>query len=143
LQVERAAITFDLDGDAVPDVAPRLRYFGNSMGAIMGAGFVPVSNRDGMHSRARVPTTGPRVRSSTGPESVASALATWLSTSSFTNGGRLCSTLNARSATSGPKGIWDGGDTGLVCTTSGPRSMRATAPSMRCGVAVRIGRVHW
>jgi alpha-beta hydrolase superfamily lysophospholipase len=33
LQVERAAITFDLDGDAVPDVAPRLRYFGNSMGA--------------------------------------------------------------------------------------------------------------
>ena len=33
LQVERAAITFDLDGDGLPDVAPRLRYFGNSMGA--------------------------------------------------------------------------------------------------------------
>lgn len=45
LQVERAAITIDVDGDAVPDVAPRLRYFGNSMGAIMGGGFVPVANR--------------------------------------------------------------------------------------------------
>lgn len=45
LQVERAVVTFDLDGDGAPDVAPRLRYFGNSMGAIMGAGFVPVSNR--------------------------------------------------------------------------------------------------
>ena len=45
LQVERAAITLDVDGDGQPDVAPRLRYFGNSMGAIMGAGFVPVANR--------------------------------------------------------------------------------------------------
>lgn len=46
LQVERAVVTIDVDGDGVPDVAPtKLRYFGNSMGAIMGAGFVPVSNR--------------------------------------------------------------------------------------------------
>lgn len=45
LQVERAAITIDVDGDGQPDVAPKLRYFGNSMGAIMGAGFVPVANR--------------------------------------------------------------------------------------------------
>lgn len=45
LQVERAAITIDVDGDGQSDVAPRLRYFGNSMGAIMGAGFVPVANR--------------------------------------------------------------------------------------------------
>ena len=45
LQVERAAVTIDVDGDGVPDVAPSLRYFGNSMGAIMGGGFVPVANR--------------------------------------------------------------------------------------------------
>ena len=45
LQVERAVVTIDLDGDGVPDVAPKLRYFGNSMGAIMGGGFVPVANR--------------------------------------------------------------------------------------------------
>lgn len=45
LQVERAVVTFDLDGDGASDVAPRVRYFGNSMGAIMGAGFVPVANR--------------------------------------------------------------------------------------------------
>jgi hypothetical protein len=45
LQVERAAITIDVDGDGESDVAPQLRYFGNSMGAIMGGGFVPVANR--------------------------------------------------------------------------------------------------
>ena len=45
LQVERAAVTIDVDGDGVSDVAPKLRYFGNSMGAIMGGGFVPVANR--------------------------------------------------------------------------------------------------
>ncbi len=45
LQVERAAITIDADADGVADVAPQLRYFGNSMGAIMGAGFIPVANR--------------------------------------------------------------------------------------------------
>ncbi len=45
LQVERAVVTIDVDGDGVSDVAPKLRYFGNSMGAIVGAGFVPVSNR--------------------------------------------------------------------------------------------------
>lgn len=45
LQVERAAQSLDVDGDGTPEAAPRMRYFGNSMGAIMGAGFVPVSNR--------------------------------------------------------------------------------------------------
>jgi hypothetical protein len=45
LQVEAAVTTMDFDGDAVPDVSPRLRYFGNSLGAIMGSGFVPVSSR--------------------------------------------------------------------------------------------------
>lgn len=45
LQLERAAVTIDVDGDGAPDVAPRLRYFGNSLGAIMGSGFVPVANR--------------------------------------------------------------------------------------------------
>jgi hypothetical protein len=45
LQVESSVATLDVDGDAVPDLAPRVRYFGNSMGAIMGGGFVPVSNR--------------------------------------------------------------------------------------------------
>jgi hypothetical protein len=45
LQVERAAVSIDVDGDGVPEAAPKLRYFGNSMGAIMGAGFIPISNR--------------------------------------------------------------------------------------------------
>lgn len=45
LQVERAVATLDVDGDGAPDLAPRVRYFGNSMGAIMGSGFVPVANR--------------------------------------------------------------------------------------------------
>lgn len=45
LQLERAAVTLDVDGDGTPDVAPQLRYFGNSMGAIMGSGFIPFSNR--------------------------------------------------------------------------------------------------
>ncbi len=44
LQVEAAAAVMDVDGDGQGDVAPGLRYFGNSMGAIMGSGFVPVSN---------------------------------------------------------------------------------------------------
>lgn len=45
LQVEAAVVTMDFDGDGAPDVAPRVRYFGNSLGAIMGSGFVPVANR--------------------------------------------------------------------------------------------------
>jgi hypothetical protein len=45
LQVERAVVTIDVDGDGAPDVAPRVRYFGNSLGAIMGSGFLPVANR--------------------------------------------------------------------------------------------------
>lgn len=46
LQVEAALKTFDVDGDGQGgDFEPRVRYFGNSMGAIVGAGFVPVSNR--------------------------------------------------------------------------------------------------
>ncbi|MFO0594948.1 MAG: hypothetical protein U0228_06580 [Myxococcaceae bacterium] len=45
LQVESALQTLDVDGDGQPDVAPRVRYFGNSLGAIMGGNFVPVSNR--------------------------------------------------------------------------------------------------
>lgn len=45
LQVEAAAPTMDFDGDGTADVAPQLRYFGNSLGAIMGSGFVPVANR--------------------------------------------------------------------------------------------------
>jgi hypothetical protein len=45
LQVERAVVTIDADGDGTSDVAPRVRYFGNSLGSIMGSGFLPVSNR--------------------------------------------------------------------------------------------------
>lgn len=45
LQVEAAVATIDLDGDGQSDVAPKVRYFGNSMGAIMGSGFIPVANR--------------------------------------------------------------------------------------------------
>jgi hypothetical protein len=43
LQVESALSRMDFDGDGQGDVAPNVRYFGNSMGAIMGSGFVPVS----------------------------------------------------------------------------------------------------
>ncbi len=45
LQTERIAVTLDLDGDGQSDVAPKVRYFGNSMGAIMGSGFIPFSKR--------------------------------------------------------------------------------------------------
>lgn len=45
LQVEAAVVTMDVDGDGVPDVRPEVRYFGNSLGAIIGTGFVSVSNR--------------------------------------------------------------------------------------------------
>jgi hypothetical protein len=45
LQVESAVAVLDVDGDGAPNFAPRVRYFGNSMGAIMGGGFVPMSNR--------------------------------------------------------------------------------------------------
>ncbi|MFO0595694.1 MAG: hypothetical protein U0228_10325 [Myxococcaceae bacterium] len=44
LQVEAAVATLDVDGDGAPDLRPQVRYFGNSMGAIMGSAFVPVSN---------------------------------------------------------------------------------------------------
>lgn len=45
LQVESGTQLIDIDADGTPDLAPRVRYFGNSMGAIMGSGFIPVSNR--------------------------------------------------------------------------------------------------
>lgn len=45
LQTEAVAVTLDVDGDGTADVAPKLRYFGNSMGSIMGSGFLPFSNR--------------------------------------------------------------------------------------------------
>jgi hypothetical protein len=44
LQVERSVLSLDVDGDAQGDVAPQVRYFGNSLGAIMGANFVPFAN---------------------------------------------------------------------------------------------------
>ncbi len=45
LQAERAAVTLDVDGDGASDVAPKVRYFGNSLGGIMGSSFVPFANR--------------------------------------------------------------------------------------------------
>ncbi len=45
LQVERAVVQLDVDGDDVADFAPKVRFFGNSLGAILGSNFVPVSNR--------------------------------------------------------------------------------------------------
>ncbi len=41
LQLERALPTIDVDGDGQGDLAAEARYFGNSMGAIMGSGFLP------------------------------------------------------------------------------------------------------
>ena len=43
LQLEQVAVRLDVDGDNIPDAAPRLRYFGNSLGSIMGANFIPFS----------------------------------------------------------------------------------------------------
>lgn len=44
LQVESAIAGLDVDGDGVGDFSPRVRFFGNSLGAILGSNFVPVSN---------------------------------------------------------------------------------------------------
>lgn len=40
LQLGRAIPTLDVDGDAVPDLSSTLGFFGNSLGAIMGASYV-------------------------------------------------------------------------------------------------------
>ena len=45
LELEQVAVQLDIDGDGTPDVAPRLRYFGNSLGSIMGSNFLPFSDR--------------------------------------------------------------------------------------------------
>ncbi len=44
LQEERLVATLDVDGDGTPDLNPNPRYFGNSLGSIMGAGFAPFAN---------------------------------------------------------------------------------------------------
>jgi hypothetical protein len=44
LQEERLIATLDVDGDGTPDLNPSARYFGNSLGGILGAGFVPYAN---------------------------------------------------------------------------------------------------
>ena len=43
LQVEQMAVSLDADGDGTADVVPQLRYFGNSLGGIMGSNFVSFS----------------------------------------------------------------------------------------------------
>ena len=45
LETEQMAVSLDADGDGAADVAPQLRYFGNSLGGIMGSNFVPFSKR--------------------------------------------------------------------------------------------------
>ncbi len=45
LQAERVMVTLDADGDGEPDVAQTTRYFGTSLGGIMGANFIPFGNR--------------------------------------------------------------------------------------------------
>lgn len=42
-QLARLATVLDVDGDAQPDLSPDLGFFGNSLGAIMGANFVSTS----------------------------------------------------------------------------------------------------
>ncbi len=44
-QLSRAAPSIDLDGDGQGDLSPELGYLGNSLGGIMGSGFVPVAPR--------------------------------------------------------------------------------------------------
>jgi hypothetical protein len=39
------ALALDAEGDGTADVAPQLRFFGNSLGGIMGSNFVPFSKR--------------------------------------------------------------------------------------------------
>lgn len=43
LEEERVLATIDVDGDGVGDLDPTPRYFSNSLGSIMGAGFLPFS----------------------------------------------------------------------------------------------------
>ena len=43
LEEERLLSTIDVDGDGVGDLDPNPRYFSNSLGSIMGAGFMPFS----------------------------------------------------------------------------------------------------
>ena len=45
MQFSRTAEVLDIDGDGVPDLAPNPGYFGNSLGAIMGASFVSFDPR--------------------------------------------------------------------------------------------------
>lgn len=44
LQLERAVRTLDVDGDGAPDLQGEVGYFGNSLGGIMGSGFLPYAN---------------------------------------------------------------------------------------------------
>ncbi len=45
LQLSRAAPSIDVDGDGQGDLSPDLGFFGNSLGGIMGSGFVPIAPR--------------------------------------------------------------------------------------------------
>lgn len=45
LQLAQTAPSIDVDGDGSGDLSPRLTYFGQSMGGIMGAGVVPFMDR--------------------------------------------------------------------------------------------------